>query len=186
MAAATTKKKKKKICRTSTGKQTTKKICEEQITEKEPTGKAASRKMKKIDKSFTGKEQVIQREIVGAATSKTVNNIDWPLLAGNKEQTTGKEDEVEEASEMEKTKIAGEEVLDVEAVKKTDGLSFMGEEQVTGKEIVQVASETMGSETDGSDVREEEEAFMTDEEFEQVFAEVDELLAYTTRYDSWT
>ena len=91
--------------------------------------------------------------------------------------------------EMEKTRIAGEEILEVASndkpEKKTDGLSFMVEEQVTGKEIVQVARETTECETDGSDsdVGEEEE-LMTDEEFERVFAEVNELLAYTTRYDS--
>jgi hypothetical protein len=124
--------------------------------------------------------------------SKTENNIDyWSLLAGNKEQATGKE-VVEEASEMEKKKNAVEEILEVasnsKAEKKTDDLSFMVEEhQVTGKDIVQVASETTESksETDGSDVGEEDE-LMTDEEFEQVFAEVNELLACTTRYDSWT
>jgi glutathione peroxidase-family protein len=124
--------------------------------------------------------------------SKTENNIDyWSLLAGNKEQATGKE-VVEEASEMEKKKNAVEEILEVasnsKAEKKTDDLSFMVEEhQVTGKEIVQVPSETTESksETDGSDVGEEDE-LMTDEEFEQVFAEVNKLLAYTTRYDSWT
>jgi hypothetical protein len=124
--------------------------------------------------------------------SKTENNIDyWSLLAGNKEQATGKE-VVEVASEMEKKKNAVEEILEVasnsKVEKKTDDLSFMVEEhQVTGKEIVQVASETTESksETDGSDVGEEDE-LMTDEEFEQAFAEVNELLAYTTRYDSWT